>query len=715
MTKNELLNQVPARQIYEKFYGSGFSNVKNISSPFSEDKNASFRIYENDTFKCYSTGKQGDVFQFVADLNQLDCKSNFYEVLEIISKAFSLNGFKNSPSIVQKNIKIEPKKEKNEIDKSEFFKYSPKDFEQMHFDYFNQGNWNVSPGVLKEYKVQALDKFEFWNSKKNEVSKIKLFPNVLGFIYSVNSNVELYIPQQEKTKKFFYNNLYREDIFGLEQLKRYENLDYLIICAGKKDCLILNSNEFPAVTFRSENHFLTENQAKQLKEITSKIYVCFDNDIAGINAAKELNRKYGYSIIELTGNINDVADFFKEKTKKEFESLIRETKPTAPEPQKEIPQGNTIFHVVENYLSQRYDFRFNTILLDIEYKTKGSETWEICNEDTLYVEMQKRNINISMNKLISILKSDFVPKFNPVQEYFKDLPEWDKIDHIKKLCTYISSPDIEQFEYHLKKWLARSVKCMLVDGYFNKQAFILTDKGEGQNIGKSHFTKWLTIPNLPVSRSFEDSKKDNLAKLATNTFIILDELDGISKRDINALKALFSYDEIRVRLPYDRREKTVQRIANFIGSTNEENFLVDPTGSVRWLVFHVTHINWNYTKFIDIHKVWAQAFYLANDTVFDESFTSQDVKNNEERNEQYQVLSQEAELLNKHFKREEDFPNRKAVFMTTTDILIVLKANSNLRINNIALGRALKLLKFNRCKHKGVYGYFVISEINQAY
>ena len=62
-------------------------------------------------------------------------------------------------------------------------------------------------------------------------------------------------------------------------------------------------------------------------------------------------------------------------------------------------------------------------------------------------------------------------------------------------------------------------------------------------------------------------------------------------------------DEIRVRLPYARREETVQRTANFIGSTNEENFLNDPTGSVRWLVFDVTAINWEYSKKLDVNNI----------------------------------------------------------------------------------------------------------------
>lgn len=711
MTKSELLNQVSEVQIYEKFC-TYYKTNENVKSPFSKDENASFRFYKNKSFKCYSTGKQGDVFQFVADLNQLDCKQDFIKVLSIISEAFALNGFAKAK--INKNVKIVEnhlKKESVEIDKKSLFNFVSKDFEQNHFSYFLQGNWNVEKEVLLRYKVSALDKFEYWNSKKSEVTKIKLFKNVLGFAYKVGSNVELYIPKQEKTTKFFYNQLANTDVFGLAQLSK--NQDFLIICAGKKDCLILNANGFPSVSFRSENHYITKEQIKELRSFSKQIFICYDSDIPGINASKQFAEKYNLLEISLPSDFNDVADFFQEKSKGDFQSLIDNTlnfsqNPGPSEKQKKKDSGNTIFHIVEEYLSNNYNFRFNTILLDIEYKKIQDKSWQICNEDSLFIEMQKKQINIQMAKLISILKSDFVPKYNPITAYFKQLQKWDGKDYVKELVSYVETPDRNEFTYHLTKWLARSVKCMLVDGFFNKQAFIITDKGNGQNIGKSHFTKWLCPPSLPLNRSFEDSKKDNLIKLATNAFIILDELDGISRKDLNGLKALFSMDEIRVRLPYARREETVQRTANFIGSTNEENFLNDPTGSVRWLVFDVTAINWNYSKKLDVNKIWAQAYALAKDVNFDESFTKEDVKNNEIRNETYQVRTPEAEMISLLFELPNSKNTTKVVFLTSTEILIFLKNNSTLnRLSPISVGKALKLLKFPRTKKKGVYGYNV--------
>ena len=413
------------------------------------------------------------------------------------------------------------------------------------------------------------------------------------------------------------------------------------------------------------------------------------------NSAKNQNDN-----IELK-NINDI--------NKRIDKSFSETKIININNEKSNTKQQTIFHVAEDYLNNKYDFRFNTILLDIETKRKQDTKWKICNEDSLYIEMQKNGINIQISKLISILKSDYVKKYNPIAEYFVNLPKWDNKDHIDYLTTFISTPNRKKFSYHLKKWLVRSVKCMLIDGYFNKQAFIITDKGKGQDIGKSHLTKWLCPPGLPSSRSFEDSKKDNLVKLTKNAFIILDELDGISKRDLNNLKTMFSLDETRVRLPYAKREESIQRIANFIGSTNDDAFLNDPTGSVRWLVFMVNNIDWNYSKVIDVNAIWSQAYALSNDFNFDEKFNKEDIIENEQRNQEYQVRTPEAEMISIFFELPNKENNNQKVHLTSTEILQYLTNNSNInRLSPVSVGRAMTLLKFEKTKQKNRYGYFVV-------
>jgi regulator of sigma D len=466
MTKVQILSQISEKDIFFKFLKISDFPKGNISSPFCEDKNPSFTLYKNNSFKCNSTGRQGDCFQFVADLKQIDCKIEFHKVLEAIASEFNL--------IIEKE--------------NNHFAFTTKDFSKEHLDYFSQGNWNVSQEILAKYKVSALDKFEFYNSKKEEISKIKLFTGVLGFAYKLNDFIaEIYIPQQEKTNKFFLNKFRSGDIFGLEQINK--NAEYIIICAGKKDCLILNANGFNAVTFRSENHNISETQIKQLEN--KNIFVCYDNDLAGINASKQIAAKHNLKQIALPSEFNDVADYFKVHNKNDFQKLIDKITAATVDKSKEI---YSIFHQTEDFISNKYKFRYNKIKMFVEIAPLLSDVWKELNENNLYLDLQKHGIKISQSNLSAILKSDFCTDFNPIQDYFSSLPKWDgKTDHIANLSKYVLAFDAAAFEYHFKKWLVRAVFCAMDDAFFNKQALVLVSD---QNDGKTSFWNWVSPPQL---------------------------------------------------------------------------------------------------------------------------------------------------------------------------------------------------------------------------
>ena len=134
---------------------------------------------------------------------------------------------------------------------------------------------------------------------------------------------------------------------------------------------------------------------------------------------------------------------------------------------------SNIFGITEKYLSEKYDFRYNEIALEIEYKPKKEKKFKSVNENSLYIELQKKGIKISISNLIALLRSDYVTNFNPIKEYFLSLPKWDGKLHIQELASYVPTFDQKQFEYHFVKWCVRTVKCVFLDDYFNKQAFIL--------------------------------------------------------------------------------------------------------------------------------------------------------------------------------------------------------------------------------------------------
>lgn len=715
ISKDKILLQTNCNEIYKHYLGLTEFPKGNISSPFSPDKKPSFKLYNNGTFKCNSSGNQGDVFQFVADKKQLDCKTQFYEVLQTIAKDMNLPlcdeyNKNNAKNPINTDAKKVLQTENNKIAKElqqEKPANKPKELNVEKRDYTTLdlkwwGNLGVKKDVLEQYKVSSIKNYT-WTGN----TPINTKNEGVAFAFELRGQYKIYVPEQKNIgiKK---NVLppFKTGIFGFEQLGK-EIKENIIICEGEKDTITAVSRGFNAVCFGSATRRISKEEIELLQNHCNYLFVCFDNDNTGVVEAEKLLKSFKNIIrLQLPTNENnpkyDITDYFQEHTADDFQKIIDLAVKNKSVVEVTEIENPTIFHIVEKYLFNNYDLRANTIGLDVEISKKDLNKWEICNESEIWIELQKNSIKVSQNALIAILKSNFVPKYNPIIKYFENLPIWDKQnDYITQYSKYINlaqNEDQQQFEYHFKKWCVRAVKCVMVNDYFNKQAFVLSDDGKSQNAGKTSWINFLCPEALQdyIKMDLPKDEKDAKISLAKNFFINLDELANLSKQDVNGLKSLFSTPKIKVRLPYDKKDTTIQRICSFIGSTNNSTFLSDETGSVRWLCFVLENINWKYRDEFNVNNLWAQAFYLSNDNSFDETFTKDDIVVNEKRNEKFQIVTAEKEMIIKWFEKPTN--ENKGEKMTATEILNYVNGLTTIRLTSINIGRALTSLKYEKIK-----------------
>lgn len=373
-------------------------------------------------------------------------------------------------------------------------------------------------------------------------------------------------------------------------------------------------------------------------------------------------------------------------------------------------ETTTIFDMVIKYLESKYDLRFNAIALEIEISLKGKDDWTELNINSLLIELVQAGMQITMQKLEILVRSHLIKRYNPIAEYFKKLAGWDGEDHIRKLAGFVRTNDSEAFRYHLEKWLTRAVLCALKKDYVNKQCLVLASSR--QNTGKTTFLRFLIPDGLKGYYSENVTvDKDGIIAICKNFILNADELAVLSKSDVNTLKSFISMGGAKVRVPYGRKPENMDRICSFVASTNRTDFLTDETGSVRWLVFEVLSIDFNYSKEIDIDKVWAQAYHNAFERKnYQPEMTLSDIEANELRNEQFSQLSLEQEIVSAHFEKSKDIKD----FLTATDIVVAMNNALNLRLNNIKVGKALTRLKYERIKHPKlqVYGYLIRRKID---
>ncbi|MEI6767189.1 MAG: BT4734/BF3469 family protein [Bacteroidota bacterium] len=385
------------------------------------------------------------------------------------------------------------------------------------------------------------------------------------------------------------------------------------------------------------------------------------------------------------------------------------------EKQTKIPYNK--FQLAKKYLEKHYEIRYNEVSTQFEYREKGTVEYQPLNENSIFIKMQLDGLNLSLNNLVAFLKSDFVSRYNPFLEYFESLPVWDKkVDYIRLLASFVkvSNEDRNRFDNHFRKWLVRTIKCALIDDYFNKQAFILVH--DQQNSGKSTFCRFLCPPRLRnyIAENLSVDK-DSRILLTTNMIINLDELSTLSRVEINALKSLFSKDKINDRLPYDRRNSIIPRRASFIGSTNQTEFLNDESGSVRWLCFIINEITWSYREKVNMDNVYSQAYFLYNKSDFTCDLSPEEIAENEAYNRQFHIVTSEKELIEKYLEPATEANHTK--FMTATEILIHLaeKTDNKVRLNAVQIGKSLKLLGFvrDRTGKNRNFGYYVSEKITE--
>jgi hypothetical protein len=374
---------------------------------------------------------------------------------------------------------------------------------------------------------------------------------------------------------------------------------------------------------------------------------------------------------------------------------------------KPLKAGNKL-ELLEEWILERYKLRYNELRGTIEICEIDSSSWKIINDrifNSILIQIKKDGIRCTADLLNSLINSDFVEGFHPFRDYLKLQEPWDGKDHIEMLADSIKAQNPDFWEIALKRWLVAFVASILNPKIINQQVIVLCG---GQGIGK---TTWIMnlIPDelkeYTFSGTINPSNKDSLSLIAEMILINLDEMDNMNRNDSGTLKSLITTKQVTLRRAYGRFNETKPRIASFVGSVNDRQFLNDPTGSRRFLVIDVESID--YQLEFNLGQVYQQAIHLFENG-FKYYFDKEDIELIEENNSAFQKTSFEEELLLKYFSPVEW--SKEADLRTATEILQHFNSYASLSLSqNHAnqIGKALSKNGFKKGKSDGVYKWAV--------
>ena len=362
---------------------------------------------------------------------------------------------------------------------------------------------------------------------------------------------------------------------------------------------------------------------------------------------------------------------------------------------------------LEEFMNRRYEFRYNTVLGDLEYRQRDSIHFYFKPADqrvrsSIAMNALKEGIRVWDRDITRFLSSDYVPLYNPIEEYLYNTGRWDGKDRIRALADLVPCHNPHWRELFYRWFLGMVAHWRGIDKQHGNNTSPLLVGPQGYR--KSTFCRILLPPELRIDFK---SKQEAERSLGRFFLINIDEFDQINANQQGFLKHLLQKPVANLRKPYGSTIQEMRRYASFIGTSNQKDLLTDPSGSRRFICIEVTGpIQTNVT--INYRQLYAQAMhdimkgerYWLDDT--DEAIVK-------EYNREFERVDPLEELFLCHFRGAEE--SEEGEWLTAMQIFNDLqqKTRDKLAINRIAaFGRTLRKLDIlNKKSNRGTLYHLV--------
>lgn len=468
--------------------GSSFKGL----CPFHNEKTPSFTVDDKkQLFHCFGCGAGGDVVSFIMQKEGL----NYPQSLEFLANKAGISiDYTENPKVNKRNNEL------YQINKDiMMFYYKNLLTDRKAQTYLKQrglsskivntfmlgyakDSWNDLYDYIrsKNYKEEDIEELGLIkkSSKGNYYDKYRdriIFPiinhygKVIGFGgRAVSGQMPKYLnsPESSVFKK-------RYNLYGLNVYKRQKRKE-IILVEGYMDVIALNNHGLD-IAVASLGTALTKDQANLIKRYSDNIYICYDQDGAGIKATEKAITIFhdigiNPSIIGLSEG-KDPDDFIREDGKDAFEDKIKNandsynyqyekildeyTKATPGERfdklnlfvaflssikqelTREIFINNVskLFEIDKSTLKQAID-RYNKDT-DLKIKNKGK-----FNNKPIIVEKKTNDFNINELEVLRLFfnqRSDYEKN----RDFFEKAIEDEKINNVK---TFLKEKDVSKFD-----------------------------------------------------------------------------------------------------------------------------------------------------------------------------------------------------------------------------------------------------------------------------
>ena len=360
---------------------------------------------------------------------------------------------------------------------------------------------------------------------------------------------------------------------------------------------------------------------------------------------------------------------------------------------------------VEFIEKQGYSIRYNQITHNFEFfGFDNGESTEHLAENVptiLHDKLKLMYTHVSKQNIIDyITRYATRHKYNPVLNAIQSV-KWDGVDRVGQIYDIFKIPtDTEEGIYSrifIFKWLKQCV-CGLFNDIENPFSLdiILIFQGK-QGIGKTRFFEMLALNSKFFGEGIclDPRDKDSIIQATSKWISELGEIGSTMKKDMDSVKAFLTKSTDEYRTPYGKASLHYPRMTSFVGTVNDEQFLIDQTGNRRFVTIPLPLdlvIDYNtQIKPFNALQLWSQIYELVKNEDKASCFRLDEEEKRylEKRNSVFvKPMKGECEVLDIL----EEQQTQENGYICTTKEMTVLQfiQQHNLKYDAIVIGRVLR-------------------------
>ncbi|MDE6425474.1 MAG: toprim domain-containing protein [Ruminococcus sp.] len=601
------------------------------SSGTGSHHSGAFTVYpDTDSYHCFACGANGDIFNLYGEINRI---SDFKTIAEELSAKYNIL---SSQPIRPKKQSTKPVQTKEEKDYTNFFSMAKLHLHET--DYLTKRGLSVE--TQQKFHCGYIFSFAY---KNNQTTPAVIIPtSQYSFMWrSTTENI--------KQKR------------GTAHILNHTALTapYCFVVEGEIDCMSVDECGFACIGLGS-----TSNIRKIFDYDTSKtvLILALDNDKSGrqttttlANECDERNVPYIIASKDIWDNCKDANELLVkdrarlvaslqehsecaialdkdqwlkdtlERKQTTFNELTSLTAATMTNHKKQMIKYDIFAEFLEK---QGYSIKYNQITHTFEFFgfDEGESAEHLAENVPTILQDQLKELYTHVSKQIVL---DYITryatrnKYNPVLDLIK-ATKWDGKDRIEEIYTIFRIPpeSTEEGKYsriYIKKWLMQTgcalfnvIKCPF------SLDIILIFKGR-QGIGKTRFFEKLALESQFFGEGIclDPRDKDSVMQATSKWISELGEIGSTMRKDMDSVKAFLTKSTDEYRTPYGKASLHYPRMTSFVGTVNDDEFLIDQTGNRRFVTIplppdlvidYETQI-----KPFDALQLWSQVYELIKD------------------------------------------------------------------------------------------------------